>query len=136
MPIRYRILKEHRLVHAVSAGKVTVDDLVRHMDELAADPDYVRPMKKLVDYRRGPAVALDNEGVLTVSIAKSRHRSTFAGERCAFVTPRDVDFGMSRAHAARMDETGVEIAVFRDLVEALQWLEVDLPAAMLDDEGG
>ncbi|MBE0564862.1 MAG: hypothetical protein IH621_02820 [Krumholzibacteria bacterium] len=122
MPIRYTIDEQARFVHAVSEGRVTVQDLLAHWDELAADPRYRAPMKKLVDYRRGPALALDREGEKIVTAAKMGHRKAFGGERCAIITPHDIDFGMSRVHGAHMDESGVETAVFRTLAEALAWL--------------
>jgi hypothetical protein len=129
MPVRYTINAEQRFVHAVSDGEVTAADLIEHWNDLAADPDYQAPMRKLVDYRAGPVLQLDRDGERRITAAKLQHRQVFAGERCAIVTTSDFDFGMSRMHGAHMDDSGVETATFRTLPEALAWLGVD-PAAV------
>jgi hypothetical protein len=41
--------------------------------------------------------------------------------RVAFVTARDVDFGMARAFEAFRDDPRTELNVFRDFDEALRW---------------
>ena len=52
MPIRYRIIEDKKLVYVVGSGRITLSDLLTHMDELSHDPHYNAPMKKLVDYRK------------------------------------------------------------------------------------
>jgi len=36
---------------AIGSGVVTANDVISHLDSLAADNNYIAPMKKLVDYR-------------------------------------------------------------------------------------
>jgi len=49
MPIEYEIIEDKRLVIAKGSGVVTGNDVISHLDTLAADEKYLSPMKKLVD---------------------------------------------------------------------------------------
>ena len=51
MPLKYKIIKSKNIVYVIGSGFITFSELMRHIDELAHDPDYKAPMKKLVDYR-------------------------------------------------------------------------------------
>lgn len=126
MPIRYAINGALKLVYAIGVDQVSLADLKQHMDELASDPAYRSPMKKLVDYRSGPVIRMDGEETRELTQYKLR-LAVFAGERCAFVVTHDTDFGMSRLHGAHVDRL-VSTNVFRTLDAALEWLDVDRDA--------
>ena len=49
MPIKYEIIEEQKLILATGSGIVTADDVISHLDSLAAENKYIAPMKKLVD---------------------------------------------------------------------------------------
>jgi len=127
MPIRYDINSELRLVYAESVGAVDLADLRRHTDQLAADPRYRSPMKKLVDYRAGRVIQMDSDQTRTLTRYKLEFAEKFTGEQCAFVVADDLDFGMSRLHGAHVERL-VDTNVFRDLESALAWLGVDAEA--------
>lgn len=45
--------------------------------------------------------------------------------KMAFVTPRDVDFGMARMFEVFREDSVTEFRVFRELGEALAWIRAD-----------
>lgn len=49
--------------------------------------------------------------------------------RVAFVTGRDVDFGMSRMFGAYRDDPRTEFRVLRDYKKAIRWAQGDEPGA-------
>ena len=126
MPIKYEILTDKKLVYAVAEGRVTIDELLDHIRELAADPRYEPPMKKLVDYRNAPVVALSVAESDHFTEAKKAVAHRFTGEVCAIVVKHDIDFGMSRLHGAKAESARIDTNVFRRFEEALSWLDVEL----------
>ena len=123
MPLHYSILPEHRLVYVYGVGSVGVEDLKNNLLELAADSEYRAPMLKLVDYRESEAMRLDSGDNLSFTYLKNDLAEHFHGERCALVMNSDVDFGVARVCQAHVDED-LQTGVFRDMNEALQWLQV------------
>ena len=123
MPIKYVIDDSMRLVYATAVGPVTMAELVDHLRALSADPRYLRPMKKLVDYRAGHVIAMSVEETKRLTEFKLELGDVFRGERCAFLVSDDLDFGLSRVHGAYADPV-LESSVFRDVSSALAWLGI------------
>jgi len=126
MSIEYDIIMDKKLVLARGSGVITGIDVIRHLDALAVDDRYKAPMKKLVDYRTIDSIGISLEEAYSIAQKKIKLASIFAGERCAFVSPKDVAYGSSRVHKALVDGAGLDTAVFRRLEDALEWLDVTL----------
>ncbi len=126
MPIKYKIFEREKLVYVSGEGKITIDELLRHLEELSRDPEYRAPMKKLVDYRNTPQIGLSREDGQKFTDRKSLFKDSFQGERCAIVVANELDYGVSRVHSARIEPADIETNVFRNIHEALAWLKVDL----------
>lgn len=106
MAIEYEIIEDKRLVIAKGSGVVTGNDVISHLETLAADERYVAPMKKIVDYSSIDSIRQSNEEVIIVARKKEALERKFAGEKCAFVSPADLTFGIARVHQALIDSTG------------------------------
>jgi hypothetical protein len=119
MAIEYEIIKEKRLVIAKGSGIVTIDDVMGHLEALVA------PMKKLIDYSTIDGIIQSNEEIITIARKKETLKSRFAGEKCAFVSPEDLSFGIARVHEALIENAGIITAVFRRIEDALKWLDVE-----------
>jgi len=126
MSIEYDIIMDKKLVLAKGSGVITGIDVIRHLDALSVDDRYKAPMKKLVDYRTIDSIRISLEEAYSIAQKKIKLASIFAGERCAFVSPRDVSYGSSRVHQALVDGAGLNTAVFRRIEDALEWLDVTL----------
>jgi hypothetical protein len=128
MTIEYDIIMDKKLVLAKGSGVITGMDVIRHLEALAADDRYKAPMKKLVDYRTIDGMSISLDEAYSIAQKKIKLAGIFTGERCAFVSPRDVSYGSSRVHQALVDGAGLNTAVFRRIEEALEWLDVTLDA--------
>ncbi len=126
MTIEYDIIMDKKLVLAKGSGVITGMDVIRHLEALAADDRYKAPMKKLVDYRTIDGMSISLDEAYSIAQKKIKLAGIFTGERCAFVSPRDVSYGSSRVHQALVDGAGLNTAVFRRIEEALEWLDVTL----------
>lgn len=126
MAIEYEIIEEKHLVIAKGTGVVTGDDVINHLNTLAADARYVAPMKKLVDYRAIESMKQSHGQILMISQKKQTLEDRFAGERCALVAPKDLTFGIARMHQSFINTPALDIEVFRRIEDALAWLDVEL----------
>ncbi len=126
MPIEYDIITDKQLVLAKGSGVITGIDVIRHLEALAVDDRYKAPMKKLVDYRTIDSIIITSEEAYLIARKKKKLASIFAGERCAFVSPRDVTYSTSQVHQALLYGTGINTEVFRRIEDALKWLDVTL----------
>ncbi len=130
MPIEYDIIKDKQLVIAKGSGVVTGIDVIRHLDQLAADDRYTTPMKKIIDYRFIDSINISPEEAVTIALKKDTFIKKFRGERCAFVSPGDVTCDTSRVHQSLVDSSSIDTAVFRQIEEALDWLDVTLDMSL------
>lgn len=125
MPLTYIILPEENLVSVKGTGVVDYDQLVDHLESLAADPQYQAPMKKLVDYRSLSVLALSKTETLKFNEIKEQYRHIFDGERCAVVSEKDLTFRTTRDHSKQIDAQIALTRVFKDISSALKWLKLE-----------
>jgi hypothetical protein len=129
--MHYTIHPEHRLLYVVGRGRVTLDDLLDNLEQVAADPAYRSPMRKLVDYRHCEPLELTPAQCTLFTERKRALAERFANETCAIIVKEEVDFGMSRMHGIQMESTDIETNTFRSLEEGLRWLGVSAAPAQL-----
>ncbi len=126
MPIKYKIFQDRKLVYVLGIGEIIFDELLLHIEELATDPKYISPMKKLVDYRNSTLSSLSTEETIKFANKKTQFIETFKNEKCAIVTKSDLNFGMTRLHFAHLHNVDIMTNVFRNIEDALSWLQIDL----------
>ena len=126
MPIEYDIIEDKRLVLAKGSGVITASDVIEHLDSLAADNRYTAPMKKLIDYRYIENIAITPEEATKIADKKLSFLYIFRGERCAFISPEDGSYGVSRVHQALSGNIDTFTEVFRRIEDALDWLGISL----------
>lgn len=124
MTIEYEIIEDKKLVLVKGSGVVTGTDVLNHLDALAADTKYAAPMKKLIDYRNIDSIRISSDEAHMIAYKKKSLLSKFAGEKVAFVSPKDAAYGTVRVHQTLLDDSGFETVVFRKIDEALKWLDV------------
>jgi len=121
VPAHFEIDAARRLVLSTLSGTVKDDDLRVHMNDLARHPDFDPTYAQLWDLR-GAA----NSDVTGAGLRGLRGQGPWnSATRRAFVCDSDLSFGMARMAEALNDQRPSEIRVFREMSEALDWLEVD-----------
>ena len=129
MPIEYEIIESQRLIIAKGSGVITGEEILDHLETLANDYRYISPMKKLVDYRLVDNIAVSTDEQWQIADRKNDLNTKFDGEKCAFISPKDINFGQSQVHQALVEGYNLSTEVFRSVKDALSWLDV-----MLDDD--
>jgi hypothetical protein len=132
MSIKYKIFPKRKLVYAVGKGPIQFDDLMAHIDEIACNPEYTPPMKKIVDYRNATIEKLSSDQANQFTEKKSQLKSKFKDETCVLVTETDLNFGMSRMHGTHIETSNIKTNVFRNIEDALSWLQVNLDESEME----
>ena len=126
----YTIDLEQGCVFVKWIGDVTAEDIIAFKDELKQDPDHRWGLNRLVDLRQAK-LRLPNDKIRRMILQNVvRHDAIEGHRKAAMLVGRDREFGDSRVMHAMSDPTDTEIRPFRQLDEALAWLE--LPE-VLDD---
>lgn len=126
MPIKYDIIKNKNLVMVVGSGVITKKEVLDHLDSLTVDKNYVAPMKKLVDYRLIESINILPDEAHLIAQRKEELESKFAGEKCAFVSPGDLNYGTARVHQALINGADINTEVFRSIEEAMDLLKITM----------
>ena len=83
-------------------------------------------MKKLVDFTKINPIGLTKEEIELFTEKKAQYKEKFKNEQTAVVVNNDLDFGVSRIFYAKMRSYGLQMNVFRNIEDALHWLDVKL----------
>lgn len=123
MPSEFIIDVEHGVVISKGTGVFTNEDFLEHMVNLSRDKRFQPEFKQIVDCRSITRMDLTAE-----QIRDFASHSIFSPQsRRAFVVTSSLQFGLSRMFSAYSEIDGAQnIMVFRDMREALLWL--DLPS--------
>lgn len=128
MTVENAFFEKWNLVYVTFSGTVTFDQMAVHLKSLCKDPQYRPPMKKIMDFRKCRTYDLTRDQAEKLAVLNRELIDCFLNEKCAIVAPGDLEYGMSRAHEMYTSGTGLEIQVFRQLPEALEWLEIESSA--------
>ena len=123
MPTDYTIDVQRGVVLSAGTGVFASADFVEHMVRLRGDPNFNPDFNQVVDCRGISVLDLNSD-----QLKELASQSIFSAKsRRAFVVSSDLHFGMGRMFAAyREIAEGQNVRIFRDMSEALSWLE--LPA--------
>jgi hypothetical protein len=125
MTVEYSFFEEWKLVWVTIADTVNFEQMAAYLKSLSGDPRYRPPMNKLVDLRECRDYALSRQEAENFAGLNRELSTVFANEKCAIVAPGDLEYGMSRVHEMYTTGSGLDITVFRQLPEALNWLGID-----------
>ena len=128
MPCSYVVHKEQRLVISDGHGRLTVEEMKSHDDQLRSDPDFNPEFNQLVDGTKISSIEGTAEQFRLVA-----GRSPFSpASRRAFVADDASIFGVQRMLTTyvELSNTPSNVHVFRDFPFALKWLGLEgLPKA-------
>ena len=119
--MHYRIDDDRETVFTTAEGVCTDTDLQEHLAGLTNDPNFKPFLNQLIDLRDVTSWEL------TTSAFREAARGAPFGEgsRRAFVVAKDLTYGMARMYQILTDEDPAKVSVFRDIVEANEWLGLE-----------
>jgi hypothetical protein len=121
--ITFRFDPALRLRTAIFSGVVTDDKLTGAYRALVAEPDYDAGADDLVDLRGVTHLGVTPVGMRSLMELFAPVDDLAIPTRLAIVAPNDAVYGVSRVYEMlRGKGVPEEIAVFRDLLDAMHWL--------------
>jgi len=123
MPIVSEVIKSRRLVISRANGQLCVDDLEARQQDLKKNPDFDPSFNHLFDMR-GVIRIEDVSAHVVKRIAQVRIFSPLS--RRAIVAPDDLAFGLSRMYEVFSRSLDSNLAVFRNVKDAMEWLEEEV----------
>lgn len=126
MSLKCKIFKDINLVYVKAVDVLKYKELMDHIEKLANDPEYIPPMKKLLDYIDLKSSSLSTSESIAFSKRKRELADKFLNEKCAIVTHADYFSGISKYHQAYIDEEKLKTKIFQNIDEAKAWLDIDL----------
>ena len=121
MPISHRIDRELGLLTVVGTGAIRDEDLSAYKDSLMSDPELRHVTRELSDFR-GTSFSISTKGLPDVA---RLHEEIFAGgasTKCAVLVSSNLQYGLVRVYAQCIGRQGHEVAPFRTMAEAREWL--------------
>lgn len=135
MPIEYRIDRDRRLVVASGYGELTDEDVFGYQREVWSLPE-VQGFDEIVDMTAVRHIALPSPArVKDLAELSASMDAPQASSRFAIVAPDDFAFGLGRMfgiHRRGDERSTKQVAVFRSMAEALDWLGI---APGIDETG-
>jgi hypothetical protein len=122
MPVKVSIDRGKGLITRTVRDEVTIEEIVKSLEETLDDPRFRPGMKSLTDLRQLSHRWTSDDVTRIVQLVVD-NQARLAGGRAAVVVSRTVSYGMIRMLQSRVD--GVyQIQVFYDMDEAKQWLGI------------
>ena len=126
MPIETSIDSRTGLRVHVATGTLTPDELENALLDAYRRPDYRPEANSLCDVRGVGIGTFTGEEIRRVVDTVLKHRGAPPGTRTAIVVGRDLVYGLARMFAHQLEaKSPSDVAVFRDMDEAMAWLEGD-----------
>ena len=125
MALEIKVNREADLVLVTGSPPLQPQDLTDHVEELLQIPN--RPSRELVDLRGHIDPLVDMESVRKVaeSLRHADSSDRLPRGQLALVADTHALYGTLRLFAAHREHESIEINVFRDIEDALRWLDID-----------
>jgi hypothetical protein len=113
---------EHGVVFSYAWGKITLDEVTAFRRRLFADAQFKREYRQLLDFTLVTEIPLSSQDIYMLA-----QQPVFEPQsRRAVVTNDSLQYGLTRMFQAYNQSQNVSL--FRDLNEALTWLDVSVDA--------
>ena len=126
MPIIYKIVPDRKAAYIKAIGEVTVEDILLEGAKMFAQSEWENGFSILCDYREVTEFNIDTKQVRMIVEQDMKHDPMLDKSKCAVVATDDLVYGMSRMWEILSADTRLTTEVFRDINDAINWLELDL----------
>ena len=121
MPVRYTF--SGNLFRLNLEGSYTPEEIMKMFMNALDDPLFPEEARFLLDVRKSSVLSERSfNDIKSVAQFFAAHSDRVSGY-CAIVADKEVHYGLSRMGASLAEISGTKVEVFRDINEAILWLE-------------
>ena len=121
MPVTYQLDQESSFIHTRCTGEVTLEEVIRHFQELETDPLLPARLDVLLDLSEMQSLP-ESDQLRSVAGEIGRLEPKVEWGACAIVASHDALFGMIRVFEVFAEGLFADLRVFRKRAEAELWL--------------
>ena len=139
MDLRYTFSNRHPLVYLVLKGRLELAELIAFFEHVLTHRSFSPGTAVLLDARNCSTSDLKHGQLLRLGEASSALARTNGMRRCAWVSRRDVDFGVARMFECLTEKhRSYTFRAFRGMAAACRWLQrpTDRQASSASEENG
>ena len=122
MSTTYRIDRKNRIIFARNTGSLSPENIINIFDRILTDPLFTKGMPIIVDLTEATLTF----GYARVEQVRNHVNKSIASRgdyRCAIVTSNELTYGTVRQYSALMASIGIEVNVFKESEQALEWIK-------------
>jgi SpoIIAA-like len=123
--MKFRLNTELNMLFIRSDFVMTTAEVMRMNEEIQQSLTLPQHWSALIDLRDTTDFQIDTEGMQAIVAQDRELFDKYRFQKLAFVTDADLVFGMARMYQSLTATTPVELQVFRDMGEALKWVDID-----------
>lgn len=121
MPVRYTF--SGNLFRLNLEGSYTPEEIMKMFMNALDDPLFPEEARFLLDVRKSSVLSERSfNDIKSVAQFFAAHSDRVSGH-CAIVADKEVHYGLSRMGASLAEIRGTKVEVFRDINEAILWIE-------------
>lgn len=120
MPVTYRF--DSSIVLIEMAGEYPLDEIRQTLVNALADPGRPANSSLLINLTESQSIHKRSQGELQSAAQFLASLAQRFKNRIAFVSSKDLPFGLARMVSVGAEELGIETEVFRTMDEARKWL--------------
>jgi len=116
-------LRTHVLI-----GSVSQEEVEEALEEVYSRSGFLPDADTLCDLREADLGQLSHAVIKSIADYVAKNRGAKSGARTAIVVGRNLAFGLARMYEQMLEaQSPSDVAVFRDMDEAMAWLEAEPP---------
>jgi hypothetical protein len=107
-------------------GKATLKDFKKACNETFNNTNIHTHKYQIVDFTKCDSFELTSDDMEELALIAINASIINPNIIIAFISPKDIEFGMSRVYEANANESGFKIKVFRNHEDAIDWVNRNL----------
>ena len=129
MPVHYMVDSELMVVFWFHLGDIDDNEILAAHERLQLASQVTPEYSYFVDLRDARSESRSTEVVRQLAERSKQWREdSNSNSRVAVLAPRDISFGLARMYQVYTDPVDTNFMVFRDLLEAADWLGIPVSA--------
>ncbi len=125
MSLIYKVVPDLKIAYVKGSGKVTTEEILKKGAGMFAESEWTNGFNVLIDYREITKFIVKTEDMGRIVSQDMSNEFLFDQSKCAIVASSDLVFGVSRMWETFSEKNKITTMIFRNIEDALKWLDMD-----------